>query len=213
MKSPYWDRWMRERSSRRRLLAGTGLAAFGAGSLALVGCGDDDDDDDDDGNGQTPGAGTATVPGGNGDETPVRGGTVNIVGGPIGSLLDIHRTNTPIESAGIWHRAGNFLMRFSAYPPNVGLPEPDLAMAMPEQPDPLTLTFKLNPAATFQNRAPVNGRKVVAEDVVKSFLRIMNEATTSRGVETTPPSTPSPPSTRKPSSSNSRGRTQTFFQQ
>ena len=166
--SNYWNRYWRKQTSRRRLLAGSGIAITGAASLALVGCGDDDDDDDDTGGG---GASTAITQPTQTTEQPVKGGTLRSIGGPIGSLLDIHRTNTPFESAGVWHWAGNFLMRFSVKDPF--LPEPDLAASMPEVPgDGTTLTFKIRPEAKWQNRAPANGRAVTAEDVKLSFERI-----------------------------------------
>ncbi len=158
----YWYRWWRQRASRRRMLTGSGVAVTGAASLALVGCGDDDDDDDAE---LTPGGGTPST------EEPQRGGTLRSIGGPVGSLLDIHRTNTPFESAGVWHWAGNFLMRFAVTDPY--LPEPDLASEDPEiTDDGLTLTFKLRPEATWQNRPPANGRAVIADDVKASFERI-----------------------------------------
>lgn len=43
--------------------------------------------------------------------------------------------------------------------------DPDLATSW-EQPDPLTFTFRLDPRAKFHNLPPVNGRALVAEDVV-----------------------------------------------
>ncbi|MEX0781070.1 MAG: ABC transporter substrate-binding protein [Dehalococcoidia bacterium] len=160
----YWNRWWLQRASRRRMLTGSGIALTGAASLALVGCGDDDGDDDD---------GT-TTPGGTGSpstEQPQRGGTLRTIGGPVGSLLDIHRTNTPFESAGVWHWAGNFLMRFAAQDPF--LPEPDLAAAQPEiTDDGTTLIFKIRPEAKWQQRAPANGRNVTADDVKATFERI-----------------------------------------
>ena len=174
MKSAYWDKWWRTRATRRRLLAGGGLTAAGAASFALVGCGNDDDDDDT--VAPTPANGETPTPA-NGDG-PQTGGTLTQVAGPIGSLLDPHRTNTPLESAGIWHRAGNFLVRFSAEDPH--LPEADLAESMPEILDDGTrLVFKLHPEANFQDREPVNGRNVVADDVKATFERIMAEETTS----------------------------------
>jgi peptide/nickel transport system substrate-binding protein len=171
MTSAYWENWRRNRLSRRRVLAGSTMTAAGAASFALVGCGNDDDDDvtPTPANGETP-------PPTNGE--PQTGGVLRQVAGPVGSLLDPHRTNTPLESAGMWHRAGNFLMRFSAEPPH--LPEPDLAESQPEVLDDGTrLVFKLHPEAKWQERDPVNGRMVNAEDVKATFERIMAEETTS----------------------------------
>jgi peptide/nickel transport system substrate-binding protein len=46
---------------------------------------------------------------------------------------------------------------------------PVLAQAMPEQPDPLTYTFKLVQGVKFQNVPPVNGREMTSDDVKYSF--------------------------------------------
>ncbi|MDZ7728102.1 MAG: hypothetical protein U5Q44_07845 [Dehalococcoidia bacterium] len=40
---------------------------------------------------------------------------------------------------------------------------------MPEQPDELTYTFKLNSGVSFHDTPPVNGRAMTAEDV-KCFV-------------------------------------------
>ncbi|MCC7366096.1 MAG: ABC transporter substrate-binding protein [Dehalococcoidia bacterium] len=168
----YWDRWWDRRANRRRVMLSGGTAAIGAAGLALVGCGDDDDEDGDatataTGTGTSTGSATATAAP---TEKPVVGGTYRYIGGPIGGVLDIHRTNTPFESSGLWHWVGNFLIRFNA---KTFEPEPDLAAAMPEIPgDGTLLTFKLRPEAKWQNKAPVNGRAVNAEDVKASFDRI-----------------------------------------
>lgn len=62
-------------------------------------------------------------------------------------------------------------MRFQKVAPF--LPEPDLAAAQPEIADGgTTLIFKLRPEAKWQNKPPVNGRQVTAEDVKASFERI-----------------------------------------
>ncbi|HET7737582.1 MAG TPA: ABC transporter substrate-binding protein [Tepidiformaceae bacterium] len=52
-----------------------------------------------------------------------------------------------------------------------GMIRPDLATRLPEQPDALTYAFQINPAATWQNRAPLNGRAVTANDVKVSIER------------------------------------------
>jgi peptide/nickel transport system substrate-binding protein len=165
----------RDRAGRRRLLiaggAATGLAAFAA---ACRGGGQT-------GGGAGNGASQQSLPAGQtaataaaGASGPKRGGTLRTAGGPLGAQLDIHRTNTPFESSGIWHWAGNFLVRFD----KDGLPEPDLAAAMPELADNgATLIFKVRPEAKWQPRAPVNGRTVEAEDVRFTIERIRNPQT------------------------------------
>ena len=169
--SSYWDNyWRRRRVSRRSVIAGGSAAALGLATMAVAGCGGGDDDDDE---GATGGGAqlTPVAPTPDTAEKPVAGGTLRLMGGPIGSLIDIHRTNTPWESAFLWHWCGNFLMRFQKMAPY--LPEPDLAAAQPEITDGgTTLIFKLRPEAKWQNKPPVNGRQVTAEDVKASFERI-----------------------------------------
>lgn len=155
--------------SRRRLLASGGLAAAGLSTMALVGCGDDDDDDD---NGQPGGT---TSPGG---ETPSAGQPK--AGGTLRGLtiisqnLDPHRTTATISFGRIYSK----LMRFSTSEP--GRIEGDLAASLPEvAPDGVTVTFKIRPEAKWQNRAPVDGRAVTAEDVKLSFDRIRDPAVVS----------------------------------
>jgi peptide/nickel transport system substrate-binding protein len=53
-------------------------------------------------------------------------------------------------------------------------PRPDLAVAMPEQPDATTYIFKLNPAK-WENKPPLNGRALTADDVVKNWDRFKAE--------------------------------------
>ncbi len=154
---------------RRRafLASGAGAAAWAAG-LFTVGCGDDD------------ASAPAAVDRPLATETPSHprtGGSLRWLGGPLGSVLDIHRTKSTYESW-IWHWAGNFLVRFAAAPPY--LPEADLAATLPEvSPDGLSLTFRLRPQAKWQNRAPANGRAVTSEDVKATFDRIKGLGTKS----------------------------------
>jgi peptide/nickel transport system substrate-binding protein len=47
-----------------------------------------------------------------------------------------------------------------------------------EQPDPTTVVFKLKPGLKYQDRAPVSGRAVTAEDIVKTHLYVRDEPRT-----------------------------------
>ncbi|GBD13182.1 Periplasmic dipeptide transport protein [bacterium HR24] len=62
--------------------------------------------------------------------------------------------------------------------PNVGPLDypvvPYLAAAMPEQPDATTYIFKLRPAK-WENKPPLNGRPLTAEDIVKNWQRFSTE--------------------------------------
>ena len=156
------------------MLAGGSTAAVGLASMALAGCGDDDDEGSNGGTNNSALTPTSSTPS---TEKPVRGGTLRALTN-VGSILDPHRTNTPAESLSIWGAIGNTLVRFSTK--DAGAIEGDLASALPEVPaDGLSLTFKLRPEAKWQNKAPVNGRAVTAEDVKLSFERIKDPATVS----------------------------------
>jgi peptide/nickel transport system substrate-binding protein len=167
----FWRRAAEGRVSRRRALATAGVSV-GVMSIAAA-CGRDNDTTTTGTGGTTGQLGSTPVPT---DAQPRRGGTLRGAGGPFGAQLDIHRTNTPWESSGVWHWAGNFLVRFN----KEGLPEPDLAQTMPEVTDGgTTLIFRLNPNAKWQPRAPVNGRAVEAEDIKFTVERIRNPQTNS----------------------------------
>ena len=58
-------------------------------------------------------------------------------------------------------------------PTDTGVRELFLATQV-EQPDPLTVIATIGDA-TFHDKAPVNGRKVTAEDVAESFKRFREE--------------------------------------
>ena len=165
----YWTDPKRGRLTRRRALGGGAGFALGASSLALVGCGDDDDEDDSgsDNGGTTPGVSSPAA------GTPKAGGTLRGLT-IISQSLDPHRTTATISFGRIYSK----LMRFSTSEP--GRTEGDLAATLPEvAPDGVTVTFKIRPEAKWQNRAPVNGRAVTAEDVKLSFDRIKDPVTIS----------------------------------
>jgi peptide/nickel transport system substrate-binding protein len=150
----------RARLGRRGFLAGAGLSALGASGLLLTSCGGDDEE-------PRPVGAPASEPD---PLQPRRGGILRTAGGPVGTVLDIHRAKAIPESL-VWQWAGNFLMRYSASAPY--LVEPDLAKSQPEIPgDGTLLVFRLRPEAKWQDRPPVGARPVTAEDVKASFERI-----------------------------------------
>jgi peptide/nickel transport system substrate-binding protein len=152
----YWHKVLRERVTRRRALAGAG--ALTASAAFLAACGGDDDDD---GGGTTTGSGSA--PRGTGDPKP--GGvfrTDMIAEDP--AHYDLHQA----ASFGISEEftlAYNQMVKFSET--ELGIVEPDLASSW-EQPDNLTITFKLV-EANFHDGTPFS-----SADVKATFERVKN---------------------------------------
>jgi len=158
----------RSKASRRAFLRGAAIAAGGLGGAVLIGCGDDDD-----------GGATATAGAGGGaaaTSTASTDSTTQAADIPRGgkftwawqgtSHLDMHQDS--ISGAGqIVPAAYSRLLR---YEDDAQLPAPDLAASW-EQSDELTITFHLNEGVKFQNKPPVDGREMTAEDVVYSLDR------------------------------------------
>jgi peptide/nickel transport system substrate-binding protein len=101
--------------------------------------------------------------------TGVRGGTLiwQSFGDPGGGLDLLGSRNAGVHQLGglILEGLLEFRNGTPAYAGTDILPQPNLAQAMPEQPDPQTYVFKLRPAKFH------NGRQVTAEDVQYSFDR------------------------------------------
>ncbi|PFG73172.1 ABC transporter substrate-binding protein [Tepidiforma thermophila] len=181
MSASYWDRYWKERRTRRRFLGGATALTAGAAGLALVGCGDDDDDD-----GGPSGLATST-PGPQATSTPAdpfanakRGGTYRITFtgdppsiDPYGNLSFL----TKGYSAYVYSR----LFKYNTGP---GVrqadlrPVPDIAESAEASPDGITWTIKLKPNVKFHNVAPVNGRTVDSDDVKYSWGRATAETNT-----------------------------------
>lgn len=71
------------------------------------------------------------------------------------------------------------LLKFDSGPnikPNQFVPVPDLAESVDVSQDGLTYTFKIRANAKWQNKAPLNGRAVTADDVVYSLERFRKES-------------------------------------
>lgn len=168
--SSYWENYWKRKISRRRILGAGAAGVAGSTGLLLVGCGDDDDDDSNGNGGGTTGGDERITPVGStpSSEQPRQGGILRPMT-IVSQNLDPHRTTATISFGRIY----NNLMRFSIKEP--GLTEGGLAEDSPEiAPDGVTVTFKIRPEAKWQNKAPVNGRAVTAEDVKLSYERIMD---------------------------------------
>ncbi|MEX0683403.1 MAG: ABC transporter substrate-binding protein [Dehalococcoidia bacterium] len=145
MNSNYWGRWHDRQLGRRRFIATGAAGALGVVALAS-GCGDDDDSSSD---------GTASAsPGQTSTQEPKKGGTYKIVDLSVGAADPAKFQTEPLfytvyEPLGLWKQTEA---------------EPVLASKW-EQPDPSTIIFHMDPAARWQNKAPLNGRPLTSQDV------------------------------------------------
>jgi peptide/nickel transport system substrate-binding protein len=148
----YWNQFTNQRVSRRRVLAATGGLSVSAAILAACGGGSSDVP-----SGQKTGQGQQAESG-----PAQKGGTMGFIytDSPHLNIL----TNA-LEYAGY---SGQYVYdHLISSRSNENAPFVLEAAEGLEQPDPLTITFKLRPGMTYHNIAPVNGRAVKAEDVVK----------------------------------------------
>ena len=174
-RTPAWGDSARSgdsRLSRRRFL---GVAGVGAGAAAwLAACGG--------GKKSTPST-ADTAPGA--PATAVAGRTPTAARTPAGDRRgEILRYTGFVQGDGVYDphktQAGPFygqqalvFSRLLAYADQAeGTIQPDLATGF-EQPDANTFVFTLNPAAKWQNKAPLDGRQVTPEDVKFSIERQM----------------------------------------
>src|SRR6266567_5338370 len=149
------------RLSRRRALRGASLAGAGL-AATLVACG-----------GRQPSGGAAsTKPSGGTTQAKKGGALVHAGGGSVGSY-DINETqidphiNTPLGARGYRLMFQGLL----GYDPHTYAVQPELA-AKWEQTSPTEIIFHLQPGVKWQNKAPVNGRLLVADDIVFSLNRV-----------------------------------------
>src|SRR5688500_14488025 len=172
----YWRRVLSNRVSRRRAVMGTATLTASAAFLAACGGGDDDGDSGDGGSG---GSGSSSVikqqSDRSGEAKP--GGTLrNYDGGPA-SVDSIATTSTPDRG-----KASMFYNRLMFVLPAVnkasdGTKTGDAAQSWEYSADGLTLTFKIRPNLGTDPRAPLNGRKLNAQDVASSWNRWTAENT------------------------------------
>ncbi len=161
--------WLRRRVTRRSTLKGAGIAGLGAGAYALVGCGDDDDGGNSGGNkGLLPTSAATPTPA----KTAKPGGSFSFQISSPPPSLDPY-TQTSFLNAYVNGLSYSKLYRYKAGVPEIAPAdnsmEPDLAKAMPEQPDPLTFVIKLKDGIKFHN-----GRALTSEDIRYAFDRYLN---------------------------------------
>lgn len=165
----YWTR----RVSRRRILGTGASAGIGLASLGIVGCGSEDDGD----NGSVADAPTANASKQaevqsflykreDTSSKAVKGGilTTYYVGDVTLDPLSATSYSSNYQMAYIYPTLLRFKDGFREA--SKGGVEANLAASF-EQPDPQTITFKLQPKAAWD--AQLNGRAIDAEDVVQSW--------------------------------------------
>ena len=170
-----WKRLGQRRGTRRWFLGVSG-ATLGAAGLAATGCGGSPAKPT-----PSPSPTSATAP-------PVRtpitgprptptrdpndrhGGFVRYTGfiRSINGQFDPHKTSAPPLHA---QQAMVFSRLLTYEDQAAGVIGPDLAVGLPEQPDPQTYVFHLNAAARWHDIAPLSGRAVTADDVKFSIER------------------------------------------
>ncbi|MGE5595018.1 MAG: ABC transporter substrate-binding protein [Hyphomicrobiales bacterium] len=168
-RTSYWDRYWQRRMGRRRVLGGVAAGSAGLAGLALVGCGDDDDDDDSTGGTSTevggvrPGTATAPTPTPQG-EVVKRDGVRNIrQGAPFANISPYNGLDSGLARGLITPLYDHLWYT----PLDTGIRENFLAANI-EIVDPMHFNVTMKDSV-FQDKAPVNGRAVTAQDVKASF--------------------------------------------
>jgi peptide/nickel transport system substrate-binding protein len=159
----YWSRL--PRAGRRGVLRGLALGAAGA---VVVACGGGDDKSTSGRSGATSSSatGTAATSAAAAGSQPKRGGTLRYVWQGT-SHLDVHQDSI----SGAQRIVSAVYDRLLWFQDKEQLPEPDLATAMPEQPDQTTFIFKIRDGVKFHDKPPVNGRTFTAQDAAFSLNR------------------------------------------
>ena len=161
--SEQWQRFSaRGRLSRRRLLGAAGVAS----AAWLAACGGSNND-------------AKAKLGGASTSAPIQAGTVAVSGGVSNSAEQPKRGGKFVQTTTSSPPSNNAYVEFGGAVRLWGLNTYDRLFTVKflkpykleaaqsiEQPDPLTVVIKLKPGMKFQNKAPVNGREVLAEDIV-----------------------------------------------
>jgi peptide/nickel transport system substrate-binding protein len=158
----------RRRPGRRQVLRGSvGLAAGSAAAFLLACSGTKKDE----GAPASSGAaqGTSAPAAAAGTQTPKSGGRLRQ------SYQSATNNLNPITDSGQRLSLGALHVWDRLVSPRITKDYVLEAAQSVELPDPTTVLFKLKPGLKFQDRAPVNGRPVDTEDIVKSQLYVRDE--------------------------------------
>lgn len=156
------------------MLQGSAIAGVGLAGVGLVGCGDDDD-------GASPSttattSGTPSASPTSAVKVPKAGGTYRERSIAAPSAWDPY-LNSSYSAQQHWGHMTNRILRYAygpEYAPNDTTLAPDIASALPEQPDALSMVIPIREGVKFHNVAPTNGRAMTAEDVRWSFQRYLD---------------------------------------
>ena len=164
-RSSFWDEYSKRRVGRRRLLATT--AAGAAGTALMAACGADSSD------GGSGGRGLLINPS---DSTSRAkpGGVLKDFSRDEGGSFDALASgdSTTYDLVGDYTYPG--LVKFSTgkFPEeSKGEILGDLGESWEISPDRLSIVFKIRPGLKWENKAPVEGRTIDAEDVVASWKK------------------------------------------
>ncbi len=168
----YWTKRSRFALSRRRFLAGTGVAAAGSAALLAAGCGDDDDDDGDDAVDPTATSAPGATEAPQATEAPEPTATTDPRAGKEGGTLQLWKG---VEDAGmdpaVFHLNNTTEIYGQMTQPYTYQPTKNEfaadGMVSWEQPDSTTFIWHVRPDMKFHNGDPVD-----AEAVAFSFNRL-----------------------------------------
>lgn len=171
------NHWKRAgtRTSRRTLFRSTAIAGTGLAAAALIGCGDSDDDEGTEGGAGTGTAGTTETQAPAATGEAKTGGTIRMYGqDPIGFDPHANFSYRTHQNMSFIHEGlfevpvgpGTNPTDFSAVP-NVA--------ESSEMQDEVTFVVTMQPGVKFQNKDPLNGREVVADDIIYSYQRMVDK--------------------------------------
>ncbi|MBI2765847.1 MAG: ABC transporter substrate-binding protein [Chloroflexi bacterium] len=164
-----WERAARRRVTRRALLGAAGASAAALAAACSRGPGSKNSSPAARPGGTSPSQSTATRAAPTRPANAQQGETLKVTGYVTrDNSYDPHKT----QAGPFYGQQALVFSRLLSYVDQAkGNVTADLAQGLPGQPDATTLVFSLNRNARWQERAPVNGRQVTANDVKASIER------------------------------------------